>query len=93
MCVCYVLYCRIKKRKNSSRHSHFETEDRTILLPGSITHVPDLVQRKDDFSIVHMRQTMPSQELLVQPTVDDDKTDTSLYAEDSIAMQRSQNTN
>lgn len=62
-----------KGGRNISRHSHYETEDEILLLPGTTVEMNGLLRREDGFTIVQLRQVAAPREFLVLPDVSDEK--------------------
>jgi hypothetical protein len=52
--------------KNISDHSHFDTEDEILLLPGTYMEVQSQLDQPSDLHIIHLKQKIP-EEILIEP--------------------------
>lgn len=53
--------------RNIQAHSHFNTEDEILMLPGSCMEVQSRLNPASDLHIIHLKQIMPEETLLEPP--------------------------
>ncbi len=53
--------------RNIRAHSHFETEDEVVLLPGTYMEVQSKINPASDLHIIHLKQKVPKEILLEPP--------------------------
>ena len=62
-----LLFIEVMNGRSIRSHSHFETEDEVLLLPGTFMEVKSTLNPAPNLHIIHLRQVMPSDTLLAAP--------------------------